>query len=518
MNILERLRRILSIKYKLILLTSGVVFSSVLILSTVAYMQFRAVILEKTLDVCRNLSANISNFATEELLLNDIFEQTRAAVGRLNENRAAGMLHTYVVYRDGKIVAHTNPGAVGAFVHKADLELYRGIKTLGHFDLEIQGKRVLRFASPIFITSFDNKTIRLGTGVFEFDRDEIYRPIDNMRLSILAVSLVLLMGTLIVTYWMARRFSRPIETLVEASSRIAEGELGVRVNIRTGGEIGKLAGVFNDMSQNLLVAEKHRRENEEIKIHQAAITRELEIARGIQMAVLPANGELGPYSFQGYMKTADEVGGDYYDCLRVKSDNKTYYWFFVGDVSGHGLQAGLIMLMAQTAIHTAMTLAPGLKPDEAFNAVNQVLYSNIERLQEKKYMTATFFRGDQNGRFVMAGLHQDILIYRAASRKVESLGSDGMWLGILEDISGDTNNIKFKLQAGDTMVMYTDGITETINPARELFGDDRLLDLLERYGDLPLPQIQNNLLDDLEGHQNGAEQRDDITFALIRKN
>jgi len=144
------------------------------------------------------------------------------------------------------------------------------------------------------------------------------------------------------------------------------------------------------MSSGLLEAAEKQKEMEEIKVQQAAITRELEIAQGIQMAVLPLDGDIGPYQFQGYMKTADEVGGDYYDCIEVKKGKKSIYWFIIGDVSGHGLQAGLAMLMAQTAIQMALQIDSNISPDDSFIAVNRVLYANLQRLREKKYMTATF--------------------------------------------------------------------------------------------------------------------------------
>ena len=507
------------------LLTSAVVCVTILFLSTIALDRFQSVVLEKTLDVCRNLSANIANVAREELLINEIFDATRTAVRQLHraerpdgqeQQVVSGLLNSYVINVDGRIVAHTDESSVGGEASVLDAAKYRAIDRLTHRELTLGGIPVLRFAYPIFIY-YRDKPIRVGTGVFEFDRREIYRPIAEMRARTIQAAVVLLLAALLVSFGLAVRLSRPIASLADAVEQVAQGDLGIQVDIRTGGEIGQLAAHFNDMSSRLQEAEVHRQENERIKLQQAGITRELEIAKGIQLAVLPRDGQVGPYRFMGFMQTADEVGGDYYDCMEVKHGKKSHYWFFVGDVSGHGLQSGLTMLMAQTAIQAALELRPDLTPAESVSAVNRVLYANINRLRERKYMTASFFRADERGRFLTAGLHQDILVYRGRTKEVERIPSDGMWLGVEADIEAITADSSFKLGAGDILFLFTDGVTEAVNAESEMFGDERLVAIIERYGHLDLETLKNNLLDDLYGHMGAIPTRDDITFAMVRR-
>ncbi len=507
------------------LLSSAVVFVTVAFLSTIALDRFQTVVLEKTLDVCRNLSANIANVAREELLINEIFDATRTAVSQLRrvdrpdgrgDQVVTGLLNTYVINIDGRIIAHTTEGRIGLEASAQEASGYRALTRLTHQEVQLSGVPVLRFAYPIFI-HYQGRPLRVGTGVFEFDRRQIYGPIAEMRQRTIQVALVLLVAALAVSFALSLRLSRPITRLADAVEQIARGDLGVQVNIHTGGEIGQLANHFNEMSLRLQEAEKHRQENERIKLQQAGIQRELEIAKGIQLAVLPPDGEVGPYRFMGFMQAADEVGGDYYDCIEVIEKKKSHYWFFVGDVSGHGLQSGLTMLMAQTAIQSALELRPDLTPAESVAAVNRVLFGNINRLRERKYMTASFFRGDEKGRFLTAGLHQDILIYRGRSKKVERFASDGMWLGVEEDIEAITSDVSFQLHAGDLLFLFTDGITEAVNAAGEMFGEERLVEVLQRYGNYDLESLKNNLLDDLYGHMGETPARDDITFAMIRR-
>ena len=525
MGLLARMRRGFSIKWRIMLLTSGVVFITVAFLSTIALDRFQTVVLEKTLDVCRNLSANIANVAREELLINEIFDATRTAVRQLHRTErpdgqeqhvVTGLLNSYVISIDSRIVAHTDEAKIGTEALRADAARYRATGRLTHQEITLDGIPVVRFAYPIFIY-YQGKPIRVGTGVFEFDRREMDRPIAEMRSRIILAALILLLAALLVSFGLSMRLTRPIASLAAAVEQVAEGDLGIQVDIRTGGEIGQLAAHFNDMSSKLAEAEIHRQEHERVKLQQAGITRELEIAKGIQLAVLPRDGLFGPYTFIGYMQTAEEVGGDYYDCIEVKHGKKSHYWFFVGDVSGHGLQSGLTMLMAQTAIQSALELRPDLTPAQSVTAVNRVLYANINRLKERKYMTASFFRADESGRFLTAGLHQDILVYRARRKVVERIPSDGMWLGVEEDIESVTKDSSFKLGAGDVLFLFTDGITEAVNATGDMFGDERLIEVIERYGHLDVQTLKNNLLDDLYGHMGTVPTRDDITFAVIRR-
>lgn len=514
MGIVANLRGRLKIRVRLMLLTSGIVFFSVTILSLVVILQYQRLLIEKTLDVCKNLSINLADQAREELLLSDeVFAGTRQALLAVKKSKIEGLLGSYVISQKknaadyGAIVAHTDEAEIGKVVAAADLSFFNSIQELGI--TELAGK--IRFAFPLFVNVPRAEPIRLGTAVFEFDRSVIYSPVDRVRNSILFVSLFLLFAALAIAYFLSARLSMPIEKLALAASEIAEGKLGTTVDISTAGEIGQLGQTFNNMSRSL-------KESEKIKTEQAAIKRELEIARNIQMAVLPPNGAVGPYSFHGFMETADEVGGDYYDSIELKHKGKSYYWFFIGDVSGHGLRAGLTMLMAQTAIHSAMEVEPGLDPQSAFLHVNDVLFDNIRRLKERKYMTATFFRADASGDFVAAGLHQDLLIYRASKKKIETLPSEGFWLGIDQAVKKETVRVRLKLARGDILFLFTDGLVESMNVRKEMFGQEKVAEILRKSGEQELDMIERKIMGEFRSHCGPLRPADDVTFAMVRRN
>jgi len=514
MGLISSIRGRLKIRVRLMFLTSAIVFFSVFILSLVVILQYQKLLIEKTLDVCRNLSINLADQAREELLLSeDVYAGTRQALLSVQKSRIEGLLGSYVVSQKkksadyGKIVAHTDEAEIGRQVSPADLAYFNSITELAF--TETGGK--IQFAFPLFVNVPRGAPIRLGAAVFEFDSKIIYQPVEKVRNSILIVSLFLMMAALLLAYMLSARLSLPIERLARAASEIAEGRLGVTVEITTAGEIGQLGQTFNNMSERLKASEK-------IRAEQAAMKRELEIARNIQIAVLPPNGAIGPYSFRGFMQTADEVGGDYYDCREVKNGSKSNYWFFIGDVSGHGLRAGLTMLMAQTAIQSAMEVSSTLDPQQAFLHVNEVLYENIRRLKERKYMTATFLRADASGDFTAAGLHQDVLIYRASKKKVETIETGGFWLGVDHGIAKDLTRLRLKLGRGDILFLFTDGLVESMNGSKDMFGQSRVVDLLRRYGDHDLAEIERKMVGDLREFCEGLAPADDITFAMVRRN
>src|SRR3954467_5165979 len=115
----------------------------------------------------------------------------------------------------------------------------------------------------------------------------------------------------------------------------------------------------------------------------------MEVAKRIQTAMLPHNGKLGPWDAHALMLPADEVGGDYYDLLTTRFGEQ---WLAVGDVSGHGVESGLVMMMTQTAIVSMVNERPGQRPSDVFRSVNFILRDSMSRLQTSRYMTLNVIR------------------------------------------------------------------------------------------------------------------------------
>jgi serine phosphatase RsbU (regulator of sigma subunit) len=239
-----------------------------------------------------------------------------------------------------------------------------------------------------------------------------------------------------------------------------------------------------------------------------ALWGEMALARKIQTALIPSGPEIPGFDIAAELVPADEVGGDYFDVLTVRGR----HWIVVGDVSGHGVPAGLVMMMAQTAVHTALRLDPTLDPARLLAAVNRALTGNIRRLGESRYMTLTVLEIREDGRFRFAGLHQDILIYRAAERTVEEIETRGIWIGILDEISEMAPMDRFRLEPGDALLLFTDGVTEARDAKGGMFGNRRLANLLREHGDRPAPDILRAAQSAL-----GVYRKDDDTTLLVCK-
>ena len=235
---------------------------------------------------------------------------------------------------------------------------------------------------------------------------------------------------------------------------------------------------------------------------------EMELATRIQTALVPSKPLLHGCDVAASMFPAEIVGGDYYDVLNVGD----YHWVLIGDVSGHGVPAGLIMMMCQTAVQTELQAHPDLAPNTLLARVNSTLVENMRRLGEQKYMTLTAIRRDPDGTFHFAGLHQDLFIRRASTGKVESIESKGTWIGLMHDIEAGLPVESFTLESGDVLLLYTDGITEAQKEG-VLLENEGLVELLESAKGRSAEDILESILETLEGYT----IEDDISMIVIRQ-
>lgn len=206
-------------------------------------------------------------------------------------------------------------------------------------------------------------------------------------------------------------------------------------------------------------------------VRTAKIREELEIARRVQTSILPTDPKLDGLEISAIMIPADDVGGDYYDVLPTLNGG----WLAIGDVSGHGLDAGLVMLMVQSATFAISQARANISPSELLTLLNEVLYDNIaQRLSRNDYVTLSLLRYSKNGQIEFAGAHQDMLVYRARTGRVERIRTPGPWVGIRQHIRTIAIDGTFALREGDVLVLFTDGVIEAMNEHGEQFDLDRL--------------------------------------------
>jgi serine phosphatase RsbU (regulator of sigma subunit) len=250
---------------------------------------------------------------------------------------------------------------------------------------------------------------------------------------------------------------------------------------------------------------------DDLAIARDALWGEMEIAKKIQTALLPDPPRMLNYEVSAIMKPADEVGGDYFDLIET-ADGET--WMAIGDVSGHGVESGLIMMMTQTCIHSLVNQSKKLMPSNLLEKLNFVIKENIHRLGANRYMTLTILKLEDDSIY-HSGKHQDILIYRAATKTIESIGSFGTWIGVTNNMTRFLKDEKIKIHSGDVIFLYTDGLTEAENAKGELFGIEKVMDILTANIHLPVKAIIDDIIKQVESFQ--EKQTDDITILACRK-
>jgi sigma-B regulation protein RsbU (phosphoserine phosphatase) len=256
---------------------------------------------------------------------------------------------------------------------------------------------------------------------------------------------------------------------------------------------------------------------EQVTEHEARLSTELDVARRIQLRIIPTDAPLPGLEMTSHVRPADSVGGDYLDVYR----DGERCWFLLGDVTGHGLGAGLVMLMAQSTMSSLLRLRPEISPCELNFFANQVLAANLERLAERRHLTAVALLRTAGNRFTVSGSHDSLLVYRATTGGVEThdINHFPVGLGFTADLaSSDFVQDALQLGPGDTLFMFTDGVTEAArggDPRAGLFGVEPLISLLKRHAHSPLTDLKHDLLDELDRFTQKVYD-DDVSFLALR--
>ncbi len=289
----------------------------------------------------------------------------------------------------------------------------------------------------------------------------------------------------------------------ETSRMIQDAKNG---NLDIHGRSEEFSGVWRDLVEGI---------NEiivELKTSVAtasAVRKEMELAKQIQTVLLPDNIIVSGYDIFASCVPAEEVGGDYFDVISAGGVD----WIVVGDVSGHGVTSGLIMMMVQTSIHTVLLDNPGVDPADLLSAVNRAIHRNIQKMGESIHMTIVALASQNKGEFKFTGLHEDILIRRADTLELETVKTDGMWIGLEPDISQLLKGGELKLQPNDCMVLFTDGILEARGPDRQMYGSERLAEVVRESGYKSANDIHNDILESLEAY----DADDDVTLVVMKR-
>jgi serine phosphatase RsbU (regulator of sigma subunit) len=254
--------------------------------------------------------------------------------------------------------------------------------------------------------------------------------------------------------------------------------------------------------------------HQQLKRENARMSSELEITQRLQQMMLPRDEEMRKVAgldISCFMEPAAEVGGDYYDV--VCKDGGVV--FGIGDVTGHGLESGVIAIMVQTAVRTL--LASGqYESKKFFDTLNRVIYDNVRRMQCDRNLTFSLLHY-QDKVVTISGQHEEVLVVRdnGVLERHDTLDL-GFPLGLEEDISSFIGEATVPLRSGDVMVAYTDGITEAMNCAGVAFGVERLSEAVRTNHGQPADAIRQGVLRSLREYIGGQHLLDDVSLLVIK--
>ncbi len=311
---------------------------------------------------------------------------------------------------------------------------------------------------------------------------------------------------------LARSITGSVHELFAGTERLRRGDFTHKIAIHTRDQLGELAESFNSMTASI----EHLLEQ---KAEKDRLEQELRIARTIQMSLLPQGPlRMAGLSLAGHCEPAREVGGDYYDFLPIDEHR---VGILVADVAGKGASAALYMaelkglMLALSQTHRS--------PRALLIEANRII---SQHLDTRSFITITYAVVDLEARtltYARAG-HCPLMYLPgpggSSPPRVQILAPDGLVLGLTID-NGERFNSLLKemvipLTAGDLFVLYTDGITEAMDPGGDWFGDERLGAIIEGHAGLPFDDLRERILGELAVFVDGAPQQDDMTMLLLK--
>ena len=319
--------------------------------------------------------------------------------------------------------------------------------------------------------------------------------------SLLTVTNYAIAGILVVIILLALAFSRtvsrPMQKLAEGAQALGAGRFNTRVDIRSRDEFGDMAQVFNSVGPRL---------EENYLLRQS-----LDLAMEVQQNLLPkSDPRLPGLDIAGQSDYCEEIGGDYYDYLQ---EDENQIGLVVGDVSGHGISAALLMSSARAFLRLRASMGGSLP--EIVTDVNRQLTEDVE--DSGQFMTLFYGRiniREKTFNWVRAG-HDAAFFYDRHSDMFEELGGQGLPLGVSEEAVYE--ELQRRIKPGQIIVIGTDGIWETHNSQGEMFGKDNLQRIIRAQAAQSAREILMAVIEALEDYRDRQKKKeDDITLVVIK--
>ncbi|UCE06561.1 MAG: SpoIIE family protein phosphatase, partial [bacterium] len=395
------------------------------------------------------------------------------------------------------------------FYNQSEFKIPPANERLRPFLFRYKIKEVVNIYS--FVSNINDKFGKTNVGkvYLEVKQDYVRDKIAAQRIKDLQAALIILLigygGTFVLVYFILN----PFRKLANWVKELGSGNVKDEIDFDSSDEVGEIAQAFSEITDKFRESQRNLAEQERIQ-------NEMQLAQDIQQTLLPAEvPEIEGYEIASHYEAAKEVGGDYFDFIQVDKDT---LGIVVADVSGKGVPGSLVMTMIRTALRTE---ARSLKSaSEVLARVNEFVVNDMKK---GMFVTLFYVIVDSKKRrinYASAG-HNPMILFRQGTKKTYYLNPRGFPVGISlpdaelfkKSIESDT----IQLTEDDILLIYTDGITESMNNSREMFSEERLLDVIRKYGNLRAKEFIDKLKDEIHSFTEGYEQSDDITVVAIKE-
>lgn len=360
---------------------------------------------------------------------------------------------------------------------------------------------IISFYVPFKVYMLDESILYLKVSM-----DEISRRLDQLYKIITLIIVIIAVFHIFFGIVLFRIVVKPIQALHMKSIEISEGNLSARASIVREDEIGSLGRAFNSMADSIQDKINTLQKQNDL------IEYEMDIANDVQKNIYPELGENEYFNYAVYHNPFGKVSGDYYDLFPL-GDSK--YGFLILDVSGHGVPAALVTMIAKDMFNR---YAPKFEnPSDLFRHINSEL-SDMLKSQETHtmYFSAFYLIISQNKivSYCNAG-HLQSLIVRHKMKKISFLDTSGAVVGVSKDMNDLYETKRTKLDNGDKIILFTDGIVEAKNSGKVQFGTDRLIEAIKKSYLKSGKEILNSIVDDLSRFTDVDKLKDDATVFII---
>ena len=480
----------------------------ILLLVTGTYFYFieheRESLRNKFLTYTGDIAKSLSDSSRERIINNNYLSliQVLKEIKGNNEN----IDEVFVINTDGKIIAHNDAQKLYTDYMRNDKTCTVMPSSNGVLVMKCVYDKTYRYDLAYSITF---QGIEMGEVHVYVTKKGIDRVMSGKAINLVFASLLIFLIAAAGIYMLLGLIITPLQRLREGALAIGEGRLDHRIELEGEDEFSQIANAFNDMANKFKGAQESLVENEKMQ-------KEIAVAKEIQQTLLPKKmPDLEGFDISAYYMSAKEVGGDYYDVIKVAP---RLIGVIVADVSGKGVPGSLVMTITRTVARLV-----AMKNKSAKSVLVKV--NNFVKEDMKKGMFVTAFYLVLNSftrriNFASAG-HDPLILYRAKEEKIYYIKPKGFPLGItlpddalFKKVMVEEN---IKLQKDDLLVVYTDGVTEAMNGRRELWGEKRFVEFIKANGRLTSREFIDKLRNELKEFTMGYPQNDDITIVAIKE-